>query len=645
MYAATLAAVSAQLATAYNTQLANGNALHRTDTSNIHFLVNVVSAKANNANGVPWVTPDSDILDAAAKAMQTWNSVSTARVNFATPQTTTLLDDPGSSNNVISFDSSAEAQELVNGAIAVTNRIYNPANGVITKTDILFDAHKQYSTNLTSGTFDLQSTLTHELGHTLGANHSGVLSATMFQAFGVQDKNPCVLKTDDIAFVTALYPAANQMGILSGAIANTAGASVRGALISAQDPFTGTIVGAMSSTTDGSFSMLLPAGGYFVWAEPLSGQVEPGNVALTTAQVDTAWQPSFYGGFGVMQQVSVSAGQTTTLSLTGGSGVSPIEVGYAAAVPAGSSATTVTLYTGPADVPSGGQVYFFIQAAGLGSDLSEADLQFVGPVSLIPNSLTSLGNNQFQMAVQSPALTADTAASLLISYRGNTASFSGGIILHAVAPAFPAAGVTNAFSYASEGIAPGEIISIFGSNLANSTGLGTVTFNGQAGPIFYAGATQLNVEVPYEVATQSNITIVVTNASGSVSSPVTVPVIASAPGLFTSAIDFSTGDNLVSAATPAHAGDWLILYAAGLGALSTPIPTGGTASGPDSSAAPVTVSLGGQTLTPAYAGASPGYIGLDQINVQLPSNVTAGRANLAISINGQQSQTIPIYLQ
>ena len=391
--------------------------------------------------------------------------------------------------------------------------------------------------------------------------------------------------------------------------------------------------------------MLLPAGTYSVWAEPLSGQVEPANVALTGAQLNTAWQPSFYGGFGTMRQVSVNAGQTTNLNLTGAAGVSPIEVGYTAALPAGSSATALTLYTGPADVPSGEQVYFFIQAAGLGSDLSEADLQFIGPVTLMPHSLTSLGSNQFQMTLQSPALMADAAASLLIAYKGNTASFSGGLILHAVAPAFPAAGVTNAFSYASEAVAPGEIISIFGSNLANSTGQGTVTFNGQAGPIFYAGATQLNVEVPYEVATQSNVTIVITNASGSVSSPVTVPVLASAPGLFTSAIDFSTGGNLVSAATPAHAGDWLVLYAAGLGALSTPIPTGGTASGPDTSAGPVTVNLGGQSLTPAYAGASPGYIGLDQVNVQLPAGVASGTTNLTISINGQRSQAIPIFLQ
>ncbi len=573
--------------------------------------------------------------------MQTWNAVATATVSFAPPQTTSLFDNPSSTNNVISFDPSEEAQELVNGAVAVTNRIYNPSTGVIIKSDILFNAQKQYSTTLAPGTFDLQSSLTHELGHTLGANHSGVISATMFQAFGTQDTDAATLKPDDISFVTSLYPAANQMGTISGVITSASGTYIRGALISAQDPSTGTIVGSMSSIADGSFSMLLPAGTYNVWAEPLGGQVEPANVALSSADVDTGWQPVFYGGFGTLQAVSVSAGQTTSLNLTGGAGVPDIEVAYSGAVPAGPTATTVTIYTGPMDVPTGEQVFIFIQAAGLGSDLTEANLQLVGPVSLIPKSLTSLGNNQFQMAVQVPAVRAFTAASLLISYQGQTASFSGGMLLHPVAPAFPAAGVTNAFSYANEAIAPGEIISIFGTNLSNTT----VTVNGQPAPIFYAGAEQLNVEVPYQVAAGSNATIVVTDSSGVVSAPVTVSVASSAPGLFTSAVDFTTGGNLNSASAPAHPGDWLILYAVGLGTLSHPIATGGAASAPDATAAPVTVNLGGQTLTPGYAGASPGFSGLDQINVQLPTTLAAGATNLTISVNGQQSQSIPIFLQ
>jgi uncharacterized protein (TIGR03437 family) len=636
-----LAAVSAQLATAYNTQIANGNPLHRTDPTNIQFLVNVASASANNANGVSWVTSGSNVLDATSKAMQSWNAVTTATLSFAPPQTTTLFDNPTSTNNVISFDPSEEAQELVNGAIAVTNRIYNPSTGVIIKSDILFDAQKQYSTSLAPGAFDLQSALTHELGHTLGANHSGVVSATMFQAFGTQDTDEATLKPDDISFVTSLYPATNQMGTLSGVITSTSGTYVRGALISAQSPTTGTIVGSMSSTADGSFSMLLPAGSYYVWAEPLNGQVGPANVALTAADVDTGWQPVFYGGFGTLQAVHVGAGQNTSLNLTGGAGASSIEVAYSGAVPVGSTATTVMIYTGPMDVPTGEQVFIFIQAAGLGSDLTEANLQLVGPVSLIPNSLTSLGNNQFQMAVQAPAVSAFTAASLLINYHGQTASFSGGILLHPVAPAFPAAGVTNAFSYAREDIAPGEIISIFGTNLSNTT----VTVNGQAAPIFYAGAEQLNVEVPYQVAAGSNATIVVTNSGGVVSAPVTVSVASSAPGLFTSAVDFTTGGNLNSVSAPARPGDWLILYAVGLGTLSNPIATGATASGPDATAAPVTVNLGGQTLSPGYAGASPGFIGLDQINVQLPTSVAAGTTNLTVSVNGQPSQSIPIFLQ
>jgi uncharacterized protein (TIGR03437 family) len=139
---------------------------------------------------------------------------------------------------------------------------------------------------------------------------------------------------------------------------------------------------------------------------------------------------------------------------------------------------------------------------------------------------------------------------------------------------------------------------------------------------------------------------------GAVSAPVSLPIVAAAPGLFTAnslgsgqGSILNAGDGSVnSAAHPVARGDWVSIYGTGGGA-TTPASVDGllaTAPYPQVPAnVPVTVTMGGLPCTIEYAGAAPYLIsGVMQINAQVPAGVTPGPSvPLAVTIGGVSAQT------
>jgi uncharacterized protein (TIGR03437 family) len=234
-------------------------------------------------------------------------------------------------------------------------------------------------------------------------------------------------------------------------------------------------------------------------------------------------------------------------------------------------------------------------------------------------------------------------------------------------PALPAAGVANAASYAAGAVAPGEIVALYGTALGPAAGVDLeltnpylvanalagvhVLFDGAPAPIVYASAGQVNAVVPYEVAGQSTTTLQVEYLGG-VSAPVSLPVAAAAPGLFTAnasgtgsgAILNNIDYSLNTAANPAARGGYVDIYLTGAGA-TTPGSVDGllvTAPYPTLPPNTVTVAMGGVPCPiVAYAGAAPYLIsGLTQITVQVPQSVTPGPSvPLAVTIGGVSAQS------
>jgi uncharacterized protein (TIGR03437 family) len=78
---------------------------------------------------------------------------------------------------------------------------------------------------------------------------------------------------------------------------------------------------------------------------------------------------------------------------------------------------------------------------------------------------------------------------------------------------------------------------------------------------------------------------------------------------------------------PVSRGQFISVYATGLGALTTtPPPDGSPPASQMTIAATATVSIGGVTVTPSFAGLAPGFVGLYQVDAQVPASVTPGSA-------------------
>ncbi len=241
--------------------------------------------------------------------------------------------------------------------------------------------------------------------------------------------------------------------------------------------------------------------------------------------------------------------------------------------------------------------------------------------------------------------------------------------LYAQAPVVVDGGVINAASFAKgQVVAPGSLVSIFGTNLAPSTSLASaiplpislagvsVTFNGIIAPLVFVSPGQINAQLPWGVlsgVTTGTATVVVATPSGTSVSK-TFSVGPFSPGIFS--ISFGIGqaiainlDGTLAAPVgsvplltthPAKPGDTVIILGTGLGAVTPAIADGTSPKFTDgvlhgTNTTP-TVLFGGQAATTVwFSGLSPEFVGVNQLNVMIPANAPAGNAvSLQLSEGG-----------
>ena len=226
-------------------------------------------------------------------------------------------------------------------------------------------------------------------------------------------------------------------------------------------------------------------------------------------------------------------------------------------------------------------------------------------------------------------------------------------------PTFTAGSVVNSASLAGGVIAPGEIASIYGFSLGPQTGVAgsgapgtslsgtTVNVNGIPAPILYSSYSQVNFQVPYTVSAGTTAQIQVQSSTGS-SANVNVDVLSSAAGLFTNqsngqgqVLAVNQDGTVNSTSNAAGPGSYVSLYADGLGAVSQTVTAGTTT--PSSPllnvSGTVTVIVGGLSAPVQFAGLAPGFVGLYQINVQIPATLSAGQHRVFVVLpNGYSSQ-------
>jgi uncharacterized protein (TIGR03437 family) len=245
-------------------------------------------------------------------------------------------------------------------------------------------------------------------------------------------------------------------------------------------------------------------------------------------------------------------------------------------------------------------------------------------------------------------------------------------------PVFGRPGITSgAVISAFTALAPGSVISIYGSRLAEST-LNAATLPlpkqlvdtqvfiaGTSGgtstglinlPLYFVSEGQVNALVPFEVNVNTSLQLLVQRGS-TYSLPVPVDMAPAQPAAF-SATGLSGGPGLIlvypanggpahlaTLSAPANPGDTIVLYCAGLGAVSPAVADGAAPSGLSNTVSTAKVTIGGQQAKVAFAGLAPGFAGLYQVNAVVPSGTQTGTSvPVTLTIGGQTGPpvTVPI---
>ena len=231
-------------------------------------------------------------------------------------------------------------------------------------------------------------------------------------------------------------------------------------------------------------------------------------------------------------------------------------------------------------------------------------------------------------------------------------------------PAFPTIstnGVGNAATFLSP-ISPGALATIVGTGFGTATfqaddgfawpmsaNLVSVKVNGVAAPLYFVSPGQINFQVPWATPTTGtvNVAVLVNGGNGNVA-PVAVGT--AAPGLFYdpvsgAAIVQNTPDySLNTASNPAPAGSTIVAYLTGSGPVS-PAAKDGTPLRSDTltwATSAYTAKIGSLAATVSFAGLTPGFIGLGQMNIVVPSTLTPGVYPLSVTIDGQTSNSATI---
>src|SRR5215213_694149 len=273
------------------------------------------------------IKPGSDVAGAVRRALTRWAEA--AGVEFVETSSDALSISPSAGGDGVSLITVADTPE--NRAVFMsaertgrTRIFYDPETGAIAEADVVLNPSAQFSTDGTAGTYDLEATLTHEVGHVLGLEHSDEAGAAMQPRQGTNGLYeqaavcPRTLSDDDRAGARALYDSPENFGSIAGTVTDSAGARAAGAHVWAEDASTGRVVAGNTTLADGSYRIEgLPPGQYRLVTEHAGGVgrvSEAGFAAGLSNELGDA--PSSVSTAETGEQVSVAAGATLQQDFT-----------------------------------------------------------------------------------------------------------------------------------------------------------------------------------------------------------------------------------------------------------------------------------------------------------------------------------------
>jgi hypothetical protein len=208
------------------------------------------------------IKADSDVLGAVDRALATWHGV-TGLEFLVQPSDRQSISPSGVSGDGVSLITIGQTPENLQlfakdpFAESARTRVFYNRKAAITEADIVLNPLQQFSTDGTYGTFDLETTLTHEIGHLIGLRHSEVLGSVMADRIprnGTEKFGPRGLSASDVAEARQLYEMESDTccGAVAGHLTLKSGKSFKGTTVWAED-VDGIVAGQVSVASDGSY--------------------------------------------------------------------------------------------------------------------------------------------------------------------------------------------------------------------------------------------------------------------------------------------------------------------------------------------------------------------------------------------------------
>ena len=316
----------------------------RTKTITIAMSSSLLNPASNIKDG-------TDVVAAVRRSLKVWEyasgvefrEISSDKINVS-PQGMagdgiSLITVAPTAENALLFAKNAEET-------AATTRVFYDARGRISEADIVLNPYQQFSADGTFGTFDIEATLTHEIGHVLGLEHSTVRGSTMYEnfgkngVFGLHGFAHRTLSEIDRTAARQKYGAPSGSGDCCGTVNAKLqlpeGKPAAGIEIWAEDVVTGKVVAQGQTAADGSADLNgLPNGSYLLYSGRKERSKKPipfqlvGNFRIgggEPAQISKKLEPGSdevevqYTGFNgqlTMNAVPVNSGKSFTIYIGG----------------------------------------------------------------------------------------------------------------------------------------------------------------------------------------------------------------------------------------------------------------------------------------------------------------------------------------
>ena len=271
------------------------------------------------------VKSDSDVPGAVRRALQSWSAA--ADIQFMeTSSTAEAISafNAGDGVNLITISETNAAVFRSSDSPAQT-RVFYDSGGASVEADIALNPSTLFATDGTIGTYDLESTFAHEIGHLIGLEHSAIIASTMQPrqakngVYGLPAITQRSLSGDDATAARALYGPHSGTSSISGRLTTNTGGRARsifGAHIFAEDVATGNVVAGGISLTSGNYRLDgLRPGVYRVFGQSLNGAISAADVADAGPGDATQTFRSFVGSASTStQSLNVSANSALKLS-------------------------------------------------------------------------------------------------------------------------------------------------------------------------------------------------------------------------------------------------------------------------------------------------------------------------------------------